>query len=270
VHNSVPYQPLVSIITIVYNGVHHLEQTIRSVLDQSYPNIEYIVIDGGSKDGSVELIKKYAEKLAYWISEPDKGVSDAFNKGIKQAKGELIGLINADDWYEPDTVQQVVNNIGDADVAYGDMTYWKEGRKDMTVVGSHEFLHNEMALNHPTVFIRSEIYHRFGLFSSDYRFAMDYDLLLRLKTQGLTFKRIPKVLANMRWEGISDRYWKKACLEALAIKNKYLPGNKLLHQLYYNKQVTSIKLGRMLERMHLKGTVRFYRKWLSPVKKRYD
>ena len=104
-------QPLVSIITIVFNGGKHLQQTIESVLGQSYSNIEYIIIDGGSKDSSVSIIEKYSAQLAYWTTEPDKGISDAFNKGIKKTKGQIIGIINADDWYEADTVQQVVTAI---------------------------------------------------------------------------------------------------------------------------------------------------------------
>src|SRR5439155_13950516 len=100
--------PLVSIITIVYNREAYLEQAINSVLQQSYPNIEYIVIDGGSTDNSVSIIKKYASKIQYWVSEPDNGIADAFNKGLMKANGNIIGFINADDWYEPIAVEKAV------------------------------------------------------------------------------------------------------------------------------------------------------------------
>src|SRR5690349_11081866 len=133
-------QPLVSIITIVYNGEKHLEQTIQSVLSQTYSNIEYIIIDGGSVDNSISIIKKYNNRLAYWISEKDSGISDAFNKGIAKARGEIIGLINADDWYETDAVEKVVALIGNHDVAYGNVMYWKNGAKDMIVYGRHDYL----------------------------------------------------------------------------------------------------------------------------------
>jgi glycosyltransferase involved in cell wall biosynthesis len=264
------YQPLVSIVTIVYNGEQYLEQTIQSVLQQTYPAIEYIIIDGGSKDKSVDIIKKYQSRLAYWISEKDKGVSDAFNKGIAKAKGEIIGLINADDWYEPYAVEKIVDAIKEADVAYGDLQYWKSDKKDMIVIGDHNFLVNEMSVNHPSVFVKSSCYKKYGTFKSNFKYAMDYDLMLRLKMNRCSFVHVPGVLANMRWEGISDQQWHKACKEALLIKNIYFPNKAFLNNLYFHKQTTSIKLGRFLNRMHLNGTVRFYRRWLSPIKKRYD
>src|SRR6478736_3483755 len=104
--------PLITIITIVYNGEKHLEQTIRNVLDQNYDHLQYIIIDGGSTDQSVEIIKKYEKKLHYWISEKDKGISDAFNKGIAKATGEIIGIINADDWYESGALERVGREMG--------------------------------------------------------------------------------------------------------------------------------------------------------------
>ena len=100
--------PLISIITVSYNAVKTIEDTILSVINQTYPNIEYIIIDGGSTDGTLDIIKKYQDKITYWVSEPDKGIYDAMNKGIAKANGELIGIINADDWYELDAVQNVV------------------------------------------------------------------------------------------------------------------------------------------------------------------
>jgi glycosyltransferase involved in cell wall biosynthesis len=265
----VAYQPLVTVITIVYNGEKHLEQTIKSVLEQSYSPLEYIIIDGGSKDNSVSIIKKYSDRLAWWTSEKDRGISDAFNKGIAHAKGDIIGLINADDWYEPDAVALAVEALKEADVAYGDMQYWKEGKKDMIVVGDADFLVHEMSVNHPTVFVRADCYRQHGVFKLDYRYAMDYDMMLRLKLNGARFAHVPRVLTNMRWEGVSDQHWHKACREALAIKNKHLPQRQLLNRLYFHKQVASIKMGRFLQRMDLHGTVRFYRKWLSPIRKKY-
>ena len=216
-------QPLVSIVTVVYNGETHLEQTIRSVLEQTYPHIEYIIIDGGSKDRSVEIIKQYSDRLAYWVSEKDKGISDAFNKGIARATGSIIGLINADDWYEPNMVALMVEALQDADVGYADLQYWKEGKKDMIVEGNHEMLLYEMSVNHPTVFVRSECYKKFGTFRLECRYAMDYDLMLRFRLNGCRFVRVPQVLANMRWEGISDQQWYKACKEVREIKKLQIP-----------------------------------------------
>ena len=101
-------QPLVSIITVVFNGEDYLESTINSVLNQSYPQIEYLIIDGASPDKTLDIIQQYSDRLGYWISEPDNGIYEAMNKGISAAKGELIGLINCGDSYTPDAVREVV------------------------------------------------------------------------------------------------------------------------------------------------------------------
>ena len=162
-------QPLVSIITIVYNDEKHLEQTIQSVLNQTYPHTEYIIIDGGSTDNTVSIIKKYSDRLAYWISERDGGISDAFNKGISKVSGEIVGIINADDWYETDAVENVVLSIKNYDVAYGNMMYWKNGERDMVVHGRHDYLKHEMTLNHPTVFVKKYCYEQYGVFNNNVR-----------------------------------------------------------------------------------------------------
>src|SRR6185369_15072253 len=104
---SLPSKPLVTVITVVFNGAKHLDDTIRSVITQTYDNVEYIIIDGGSTDGTLDIIKKYEGKIDYWVSEKDKGISDAFNKGISLSTGNIIGIINADDWYELDAIQMV-------------------------------------------------------------------------------------------------------------------------------------------------------------------
>jgi glycosyltransferase involved in cell wall biosynthesis len=114
--------PLISIVTVVYNGAATIEQTIRSVVEQSYPNKEYIIIDGGSTDGTLDIIKKYTHQIDYFKSEADEGIFDAMNKGIKIAKGEIIGIINADDWYEKDifsTVAEICQNSGKPLVIHG-------------------------------------------------------------------------------------------------------------------------------------------------------
>lgn len=252
-----------SIVTIVYNGARHLEQTIQSVLSQTYSNIEYFIIDGGSTDGTVGIIQKYASKLTGWVSEPDNGISDAFNKGLAMVSGELIGLINADDWYENDCVEQIINGIGHNDIAYGDVQYWKSGLKSFIRRGDHKLLNNEMTVNHPTVFVRRNCYVELGKFSLDFRCAMDYDLLLRFFMNGKTFVHIPFVLVNMRLEGFSDKQWKKGCEETLVIKNRYFPDHKLKNRLYYYKHIAAIGLAKKLEQLHLGFISRFYRKYFS-------
>src|SRR5688500_14665300 len=113
--------PLVSVITVVYYGEKYIDAVIKSVLNQTYNYIEYIIIDGGSSDNTISIIKKYERQISFWVSENDEGISDAFNKGITKARGEIIGIINSDDWYEKDAVEKVVANSKNADVIYSDM-----------------------------------------------------------------------------------------------------------------------------------------------------
>jgi glycosyltransferase involved in cell wall biosynthesis len=261
--------PLVSIITIVYNGERYIEHAIQSVLEQTYPNIEYIVIDGGSKDNTIPIINKYRHHIVKFISEKDRGISDAFNKGIKMASGDWIGILNADDWYERDAVEKVVANSSAADVVYGDMRLWNDDEPDFIVKGNHMLLEQEMTLNHPTVFVRHSFYEKLGLFDESYKCAMDYDMLLRLKVNAGRFIHIPGVLANMRWGGFSDAKWMIGCKETLAIKNKYLPDRKFMNRLYFFKHVLAIAIPKFLNRIHLHSIVKMYRSRFSKMKKMY-
>lgn len=258
---------LVSIITVVYNGEDHLEQAIRSVLDQTYPDIEYIIVDGGSTDGSVPIIRKYAGKLAWWVSEKDKGISDAFNKGLARCRGEIIGILNADDWYEPGTVALAVQRMGTADVVFGDIRLWRNEQIDSVVRGNLALLDREMTLNHPTVFVRKRCYERFGGFDLHYRCAMDYDLLLRLSVSHCRFIHISAIMANMRWGGMSDSQWRLGCRESLKIKNKYLPERRWSNRLYYFRHVNAIRANRLLNRLHLVPVIRWYRRLFSGMEK---
>jgi glycosyltransferase involved in cell wall biosynthesis len=262
--------PVISIITIVFNGERHLEQTIRSVLNQTYPHIQYIIIDGGSTDRSVSIIKKYEDLLFYWTSEKDNGISDALNKGITHATGDIIGIIHADDWYEPRTLQMVAENIGDGDVCYGDIQLWKDQKKEFIQKANYLLLNREMTIIHPTVFVKKETYDRLGAYDRKYRCAMDYDFLLRMKVNQCRFRYIPRVLANMRWGGFSDRQWRMGCRETLEIKNKYLPENKIRNYLYYLKHITAIQLAKTMSYFKLGFITKFYRKLFSPVKKVYN
>ena len=216
----------------------------------------------------INIIKKYNDRLAYWISEKDNGISDAFNKGISKSAGEIVGLINSDDWYDGNAIMHVVNSIGNYDVVYGDMAYWKNDIREMTVHGKHGFLKNEMSVNHPTVFVKRNCYQQFGLFDINYKYAMDYDYLLRLAINNCSFIHIPYILANMRWEGVSDKYWLEACKEALVIKNKYLSHKRIANCLYFIKQITAIGFARFLQKINLTGIVKYYRRF-SPIRKTY-
>jgi glycosyltransferase involved in cell wall biosynthesis len=262
-------RPLVSIVTIVYNGERYIADTIKSVAGQTYPDIEYIIVDGGSTDNTLAIVEQWGTRIAAVISEKDRGISDAFNKGIRRATGSIIGIINADDWYQPDAVEKAVQYLDGYDVAYGDLQQWKDGHPDFIVKGDHHLLTREMTVNHPTVFVRRECYERLGMFDEQYKCAMDYDLMLRLFTGGCRFIHIGSVLANMRWGGMSDAQWKLGCSETLRIKDRYLPKRKFLNRLYYYKHILAIRIPKMLQSRGFSFVVRFYRSRFARLKKHY-
>jgi glycosyltransferase involved in cell wall biosynthesis len=250
---STPDQPLVSIITVVRNGARTLEQTILSVLGQSYRNIEYIIVDGASTDGTLDVIRRYEDRLAYWMSEPDMGISDAFNKGIAASTGEIIGLINADDWYEPDAARKAVLALKEkrADIVCGAARAW-DGDQGRFAFGSNlDMLEREMSIIHATVFARRKLYETHGLFSQKYRIAMDYDFVLRCKLNGAVFWALDDVLANTRLGGIStDRGWIDGYRESYEIKTA-LMGSRLRNKLYFYYVVARKSVPRALKSLGL-------------------
>ena len=205
-------KPLVSIVTVVYNGEKFLEETIQSVISQTYENVEYIIIDGGSTDGTLDIIKRYEDKIDYWISEKDKGIYDAMNKGIDVASGEIIGLINADDWYEKDTINTVIKNYsGDKnfDIFHGNLNYINKSEKIYKPNFSHrKMLLQGMSLYHPTCFVKRSVYEE-EKFDTNYQLVADYKLIFSMMLKGKKFCYIDKVLANMRAGGAGTVFWKR-------------------------------------------------------------
>ena len=199
----------VSVITVVYNSVDTIEQTIQSVLNQTYKNIEYIIMDGGSKDKTMDIINRHRDKLPKLlkvVSESDGGIYDAMNKGIKQASGHLIGIVNSDDWYEPDTIEQVVKHYQKQpyEVVYGMQRTLLDGKEKLTVIYHHDFLPQQM-ITHPTCFVTKKTYEQFGLFDTQYRSAADYDLMLRFwESRQVVFTPVMQVLSNFVLGGMSS------------------------------------------------------------------
>lgn len=259
---------LVSVITIVYNGKKYLEQTIQSVLSQSYKNIEYIIVDGGSTDGTLDIIRKYDSQLAYWKSEPDKGISDAFNKGISLATGELIGILNADDWYEPEAIANIIRQYEPNSVLHGNKQYWnQDGSKAHQAIPNLGILPLEMSLNHPTVFVSKCLYDVYGVFDLNYKLAMDYHLLLRLYSAGAKFIHIDHIITNMRLGGVSANI--EGCYrEVLRAKNEVL-GNRISHRIYYYWTLLRYRFSQALTDTPLAFINSFYRTRISPIKKQY-
>ena len=162
-------KPLISIITVVYNGAAHIEKTIQSVLFQNYDNVEYIIIDGGSSDETLDIIKKYDDSIDYWVSESDKGISDAFNKGIRCSSGDLIGLINADDYYEENVFEHVVKKyIKNLDlkelIIYGDTNKITSGGDKKVKNSSKLSWFISVPFSHCSSFLTRTYYKKYGLF----------------------------------------------------------------------------------------------------------
>lgn len=210
---SLPEKPLISVVTVVFNGEKYLEETIQSVLNQTYSNIEYIIIDGGSTDGTIDIIKKYEDAIDYWVSEPDKGIYDAMNKGITLSTGEIIGIINSDDWYEAYAINEVVqihkNQASQRHVVCGAITKRASDGNALFVlkrrpIKSIKDIIKGMPVNHPAFFVPRGVYKQIGLFDTIYKLSADYDFVIRLYINDVKFVFTRNVLANMRMQGASE------------------------------------------------------------------
>ena len=196
---------LVSIITPSYNQALYLEQTIQSVLGQAYPRIEYIVVDGASTDNSFEIIKKYNERLAYWISEKDSGQAEAINKGFARARGEILAWLNSDDYYLPDTVSAVVRCFEenpDVVMAYGDMLAVDGDGQTINLLKYKQLSLKDLLcfqiIGQPSVFFRRSALEKTGLLDTSFHFMLDHHLWIRLAQQG-TVMHVPQVWSAARY-----------------------------------------------------------------------
>lgn len=208
----------ISIITVVLNNKSCIEDCINSVLNQIYKNVEYIVVDGGSTDGTTDIIKKYEDKINVWVSEPDDGIYDAMNKGIKLATGEIIGMLNSDDLYiDEHVISNVVREFGknNVDSVYADLVYVERNNLekvvryyDSSVFQVSKFAYGWMPA-HPTCFIKKNVYDKYGLYKTDYSIAADYELLVRFYAKHrVSYSYLPKVIVRMRSGGLSTRNFK--------------------------------------------------------------
>ena len=208
------FEPKISIITITYNSEKTLEETIKSVVAQNYSNLEYLIIDGNSKDGTLKIIERYRNKISLVISEPDKGISDAFNKGIHYATGDIIGIINSDDLLAPNTLRVLSDNYDESiDVYRGNTVIWNEttdtkiSMKPTMAFSLYDFKRPRVC--HPSTFITKHAYNKYGTYKINFKYRMDLDLLIRLYNRGAKFKLLSNDLAIFRLGGTTNSSYRK-------------------------------------------------------------
>lgn len=204
----------ISIITVCYNSATTIDSTLRSVTSQDYPDIEYIIVDGGSTDGTLDIIKRY-QNVSILVSEPDKGIYDAMNKGIRLATGDVIGTLNADDFYIDNTaVSDVAKTFEDnaVDACFADLVYVDQNNTDKIVRywKSQQYQPGLFKKGwmpaHPTFFVRKAIYEKFGAFDLNFRIAADFELLFRLiEKNKIRTVYLPRVIIKMRLGGTTNK-----------------------------------------------------------------
>lgn len=213
----------VSILTVTFNSEKYLEDTLVSIFSQSYPDIESIVIDGKSTDGTLSILQKYQNKITY-ISEPDTGIYDAMNKGIELATGDIIGILNSDDvLFDNEIINKVVHSFSsDVDCVYGNVIFVNEFNKLVRNYSSANFNLKDFEFGHmpphPSFYVRKEAFQKFGNYNTTFKISADYDLLLRfLYIHKLRSKYLDFILVKMRDGGISSSF-----------KNKWLLNKEIL------------------------------------------
>lgn len=210
--------PLVSILTSVRNRKDTLPGTIRSVLSQTYPNIEYIIVDGASTDGTLEVIKQFDDKIDLWISEPDRGTSDAVNKAISLARGDFVSWLASDDWFDADFIEIAVKALlsSGADFVFGDLRIYKADALVQNVKGDKDYAKSiksevrglifptMVTKSFPTVVTKRECFQKVGLFDLNYKIRNDFEWILRLHLHGGRGFYESRLIGNFRLGGISD------------------------------------------------------------------
>lgn len=197
-----------SVITVCFNAVKTIEQTIKSVLNQDYENLEYIIVDGNSTDGTQNIIKKYEEKIDRWVSEPDRGIYDAMNKGINFATGEILSFLNADDWYEDNVISTISQYFQqeETDMIAGS-EYFIIDEKPVAIIGSKYDLNKPFltnTCNQPSLFIKKKVFDMIGGFNINLKYASDYEFVVRAWKKKITLLTINDICTNFRADGISN------------------------------------------------------------------
>ena len=240
----------ISVITVSYDSAATIEDTLRSVAEQTHPAYEYIIVDGQSKDGTLSIVESWRKKIEdsgtrlIVISEKDEGMYDAMNKGIEKATGDIIGIINSDDWYEPDALATVADAYNEEpfDLFWADIRmHLSDGRTFVKHSRDRKY-QTSRDWNHPTTFITKETYERFR-YRND-TIHDDYDLILRLKRAGVRTKVVNKVLADFRMNGISHKRSIKGAISRIKLKYGIYRQNG--YGWYYIFEPVIVELGKLI------------------------
>lgn len=261
--------PTISIITIVFNQAKAVEKTIQNVLQQSYEKVEYIIVDGGSTDSTLEVIHRYRDSIACMISGADINTSDAMNKGIKASSGDIIGMIFAGDSYGHDNVLQMVATLHSQHpqaIVHGNIQYWKVNGESAYIATARDDSEKAININHLAAFVPRAVYDTVGLYDLNFAHANDYEFYLRAKVQGVQFLYVRETLANMVAGGNSDQHWianygeitKARILHGQGAVACYLRLGFMLIRTITRKA---------LEQLGADKIVKLYRYYLSPVQK---
>ena len=202
----------VSIVTVCYNSAATIRDTIESVLAQDYADIEYIIVDGASKDNTLSIVNEYRDRIATVISEPDKGIYDAMNKGIQAATGDVVGILNSDDFFTSNkSIDHIVSGFtSGVDAVYADLVYVKQDNPTAIsrLYSSAGFAKWKMRFGfmipHPTFYVRRELFDKFGYYKLNYRVAADFELMARFFIGSINAKRVNAIVVSMREGGISS------------------------------------------------------------------
>ena len=229
----------ISVITVCYHSAETIGNTLRSVREQTYGDIEHIIIDGGSKDTTLAVVASEGRHVVKLVSEKDNGIYDAMNKGIQLATGDVVAFLNADDFYkDPEVLAQVAKRMQaeQLDALYGDVEFFRAGQQDVVVrrYNSGRFTANKLAWGwmpaHPALFVRRALFERYGMFRTDYRIAGDFEFIARVfKRPELRHRHLPKSLVCMQVGGISTSGWQATlqlnCEMMRACRANAIPSN---------------------------------------------
>ena len=248
----------ISLITATYNSAETLRDTMQSVLNQTFKDVDCIIVDGNSKDGTLDIVKEFEllfEGRLRWVSEPDKGIYDAMNKGIKMAQGDVVGILNSDDFFASDHVLETVNDafIGNPALegVYADVRYvnWQDTTKTVRIFSGKDFERKKLCWGkmppHPSFYVRRECYDRFGLYSLDYPICSDYDMFVKMIWEGnINTLYINDVFVNMRSGGTSSngiKVHRKIMRERMrCVREHKMPSNFLKQSWRYFDRVLSL------------------------------